>query len=163
MPMPEPTTRFERKQGLSLPLLAFVMVMAAALGWLYFSEASRQSRFVRELLGGGGRASVAAPAGRPLSQPELDEIGSRIDYKPGPDAVPGERFIEYKIRLDKNGTMLYMERLKSSDDQAYILAVGRAIRGTRFAPDVRREFIIRYSGTVTVQAAGPKPAPRKKR
>lgn len=164
-PLPEPTTQFDRRKGPPWLLIAFVLIMAAALGWNYVSDGRQPSRVVRKLPGGGGRATIAVPsyaAGRALSKQELDEIGRRIEYRPGADATPGERFIEYKIRLDGNGTMIYMERLRSSDDQAYILAVGRAIRATHFAPDVGREFVIRYSGTVTASAKGGKAGRRVK-
>ncbi|WP_167094349.1 TonB C-terminal domain-containing protein [Massilia frigida] len=92
----------------------------------------------------------APPQGERLTPAQLDEIGSRIDYRVDNDAAPGLRSADFDVVLDAAGKVKSLKQLDGSGDKRYAHAVGKAIRESQpFPATVERHFAVTYSVRIT--------------
>lgn len=112
---------------------------------------------------GAGPVAERRPAAqaRPLTQAQLDEIGRRIDYKPGPDAKTGPVKVRFQVRLDGKGKVDDVRREEAIGDPAFAAAAEKAVRSAGpFAPATSKAFQLTYSGTIRkVRRPAPAPVP----
>ncbi|MDQ1921509.1 energy transducer TonB [Massilia pseudoviolaceinigra] len=95
-------------------------------------------------------SSPARPKGEPLTRAQLDEIGSRIDYKVDKDAAPGLRSVEFEVLLDARGKVKSLKKLSGSGDQRYEDAVAKAMRESKpFPASTTRFFSVTHSVRIT--------------
>jgi protein TonB len=82
-------------------------------------------------------------------QDRLQEISTRIHYKPGQQVKPGVLTVRYSVFLDADGSVLGMNRLSQSADPAFDAAVRKAIMESRpFPPKTDKVFPVEYSVTI---------------
>lgn len=123
--------------------LAFMALLAAMFAAAGGGRASRQEH-------GPGSADDAARATaryeEGLSQRQIDEIASRIAYRPGPNADLAHQRAGFDVFLDKKGRVVGVERTETAADPAFTAAVEKAIRESKPFPSwTARRFGIGFA------------------
>lgn len=138
--------RTHQRQVLSLLRAAApcrdLRILAAMFEAAGGGRASRQEH-------GPGRAIDAARATvryeEGLSQRQIDEIASRIAYRPGPHADLAKLRAGFDVLLDETGRVVGVEHKETAADSAFSAAVEKAIRESKpFPPWTARRFHIDY-------------------
>lgn len=88
------------------------------------------------------RKAPPQPKSLPVTQEQMDEIFSRIQYKPGRKVKEGRMFVDYKVFLDADGKVLGMNKQESSGDPVFHEAVKKALSGFTFPPGTSVVFVM---------------------
>jgi hypothetical protein len=122
--------------------LAFMALLAAMF------EAAGGGRASRQQHGPGSAADAARATMRyeeGLSQRQIDEIASRIAYRPGPHADLAKLRAGFDVSLDETGRVVGVEHKETAADPAFTAAVEKAIRESKPFPSwTTRRFHIDY-------------------
>lgn len=103
-----------------------------------------------------------APHDLPVPQARLDEIRTRIDYKPAPDEASIPRQVQYQVFLDVEGRAFGVNLIKGSGSPELDAAVKKAILGSKpFPPATRKIFYygVKYVPGARIKRKRPAPEP----
>lgn len=160
-PEPAPLSLAPPKRSWGTVRLVILMLCIVALG-VFMS--GRNPAHPRMQFGQRAPHAPSPPPVRevPVTQARIDEIISRIDYKPAKDTPRMERAVSFEVFLDVAGNAFGVNLLSSSGDPALDAAVKAAVLSSKpFPPDTRKVFRFGVTYKPGVRVKGKQRPPRK--
>ncbi|WP_374581048.1 TonB C-terminal domain-containing protein [Pseudoduganella sp.] len=97
----------------------------------------------------GTELNKAETKGKRATKEQLQAVQDEIFYVPGATIEDGELKVRYDLKLDDNGRVIALKKLKASRDPLFDEVVADALKATHaFPPSTLRNFSVEYSRNV---------------